>query len=182
MQKKTKKYKNQMWQRSSFLVRAMIIFLIFVAGILIIFLNLPLIFRGYLTLTVVESSSMSHQIDFNEYWTAYGNWYEENNISKQQFSEFPLKNGFNKGDVIIVWKTSELKIGDIITFKKAFDSKKPIIHRIVSIDKQGIIQTKGDNTRNQSKSETNITQNQIIGKAILKIPLLGWPKIWLDNL
>ena len=36
---------------------------------------------------------------------------------------------------------------------------------------------KGNNIFNTD--ETNITKDRIIGKAVLKIPYLGWPKIWL---
>jgi hypothetical protein len=39
---------------------------------------------------------------------------------------------------------------------------------------------KGNNIFNTD--ETNITREQIVGKAVLKIPYLGWPKIWLVEL
>ena len=50
-------------------------------------------------------------------------------------------------------------------------------------------QTKGDHNGQQLTSSnnvyktdaTNINPNQIIGKAIIKIPLLGYPKIWVTN-
>ncbi len=34
----------------------------------------------------------------------------------------------------------------------------------------------------QNNYETHITQEQIVGKAVIKIPLLGWPKIWATEL
>ena len=112
-------------------------------------------------------------------------------ISKQQFSKFTLKNGFSKGDVIIVWGRFTPKIGDIIIFKPSQDSTapRPIIHRIIKINEDGTYQTKGDHNGQQltasnniyKTDETNIQQSQIIGKAIIKIPLLGYPKIWVTN-
>ena len=61
-----------------------------------------------------------------------------------------------------------------------------LVFKIVSID-NGVIATKGDHNSEQLKKgnnifntdETNIVNDRIIGKAVLKIPYLGWPKIWL---
>ena len=93
-----------------------------------------------LPLAGVESSSMDHQIvknngngfslcgnvyskeikehiNFDEYWDVCGDWYENKDLTKEQFSEFPLKDGFKKGDIIVVWGRFKPKIGDIIIFK-----------------------------------------------------------------
>ena len=130
-------------------------------------------------------------LNFNEYWEVCGSWYEKNNISKEKFAKFSLMNGFSKGDIILVWGRFNPKIGDIIIFKANEDSSapRPIIHRIIKINDE-VISTKGDHNSEQLKKgnnifdtdETSITNEQIIGKAILKIPYLGWPKIWLIEL
>lgn len=137
-----------------------------------------------------EKKEIGH-INFDKYWDICGGWYEKENITKEQFSRFSLNNGFRKGDVIVVWGRFNPKIGDVIIFKPNRDSMapRPIIHRIVSINNR-IIQTKGDHNGKQLTSdnniyktdETSITQDQIIGKAIIKIPYLGWPKIWVTEL
>jgi hypothetical protein len=123
--------------------------------------------------------------NFNEYWEICGNWYEERNVSKNEFSDFTLKNGFKKGDIIIVWGRFTPKVGDIIIFNAIGNAPRPIIHRIVNIDENGIIQTKGDHNNGQLEGnnvygtdETHITKDKIIGKAVFKIPYLGWVKIW----
>jgi len=167
-----------------------------------------------LPLAGVESSSMDHQIviddkgtlnlcgesytkeekeyiDFDTYWSLCGNWYEKRNITKEEFSKFSLKNGFAKGDIIIVWGKFTPKVGDIIIFKPNSDSSapRPIIHRIIKIE-DGIIGTKGDHNGDQlvpknnyyGTDETNIEESQIIGKAILKIPYLGYLKIWMSKI
>jgi len=146
---------------------------------------------GYKICGKVYSAEQKENLDFDEYWETCGEWYEEKDISKQTFSDFSMKNGFKKGDIIIVWGRFTPKIGDIVIFNPNPESisPHPIIHRIVKIE-DGTIQTKGDhnemqltiNNNNYNTDETNIKQEQLIGKAIIKIPLLGWPKIWFTEL
>lgn len=210
--KNFKKLWNWIWNSDSFLSWIIALFLIFVFVKFIFFPILSLILGTTLPLAGVESSSMNHQIvddgfgynlcgnnyekedkeyiNFDEYWETCGGWYEENNINQDDFSEFSLRNGFSKGDIILVLGRFDPKIGDIIIFKAEDSSApRPIIHRIVSINGE-IISTKGDHNSQQLRKgnnifdtdETSINKDQIIGKAILKIPYLGWPKIWLIEL
>lgn len=208
-----KKFWNWVWNSDSFLSWLVALLLIFIFVKFIFFPVLSLMFGTSLPLAGIESSSMDHQIindgfsryslcgksydkkelyvNFEKYWEVCGNWYEEHDISEEKFYDFPLKNGFAKGDIIIVWGRFVPKIGDIIIFQANEDSSapRPIIHRIVSINND-IISTKGDHNAEQLRKgnnlfntdETSITRDQIIGKAILKIPYLGWPKIWLVEL
>jgi len=165
-----------------------------------------------LPLAGVESSSMDHQIvidylstlslcgkeylekkyiNFNEYWENCGEWYEKNNITKDEFSKFPFKNGFKKGDIVVVYGRFDPKIGDILIFTPNKDSiaPRPIVHRIVEINDKWI-ETKGDHNREQliktnnnfGTDEIHISESQIIGKVILRIPYLGWFKIWFMEL
>ena len=62
--------------------------------------------------------------------------------------------------------------------------KDPIIHRVIKKWKNNetyYFQTKGDNNRDSMKNmlvdETAINENIILGKAVFKIPLLGYIKI-----
>lgn len=137
------------------------------------------------------SKEQKQSINFNEYWNRCGSWYEDRNITKSQFSKFSLHNGFAKGDIMIVWGRFTPKVGDVIIFQPNSDSSapRPIIHRIVKIQ-DNIIETKGDHNGEQLKKtnngystdETTITQEQIIGKAIFKIPYLGYLKIWMVDI
>lgn len=130
-------------------------------------------------------------LNFDDYWNTCGKWYEDHDISKEQFLNFPIKNGFSKGDIIIVWGRFKPKIGDIVIFTSNKDSTapRPIIHRIIS-SSNNIFQTKGDHNAQQLTSgnnhygtdETNISREQIIGKAVFKIPYLGYVKIWASEL
>ena len=214
--KNIKKVWNWIWNSDSFLSWIVSLILIFVFVKFIFFPSLSLLMGTSLPLAGVESSSMEHQIvkvesgrlnlcgksygvnneknyiNFDGYWENCGDWYEENNITKEQFSKFSLRNGFSKGDIIIVWGRFEPKVGDIIIFKPNEGSiaPRPIIHRIIKINEINeakTYETKGDHNAQQltpsnniyNTDETDIKEDQVIGKAVIKIPFLGWPKIWL---
>jgi signal peptidase I len=132
----------------------------------------------------VVSESMEHNMNFDDWWDKNDEWYISNDISKEEFEKFSLKNGFNKGDImVLVGKNGEnIENGDVIVFRSK--RKDPIIHRVVMIkEENGNIhfQTKGDNNKDSIKNnfldETNIDESAIIGKAVFKIPLLGYIKI-----
>jgi signal peptidase I len=120
---------------------------------------------------------------FDNYWEVCGEWYEDKGISKEQFSKFKMKNGFNKGDVIILSRANinNIKLGDILVFQA--NKPQPIIHRVIKIwEKNGktYYQTKGDHNSNSISNgleENKIDQERIYGKSILRIPYLGWMKI-----
>ena len=212
---KIKKAWNWVWNSDSIFSWIVALLIIFILVKFVFFPVLSLIMGTSLPLAGVESSSMDHQIvsdennllnlcgnsytketkehiNFDNYWEICGSWYEGREINKETFSKFSLKNGFRKGDIIIVWGRFTPKIGDIIIFQPNPESRapRPIIHRIVDIDENKIIQTKGDHNQDQLTSsnnpyktdETNINPNQVIGKAIIRIPYLGWIKIWFTDI
>ncbi|MEK6859914.1 MAG: signal peptidase I [Nanoarchaeota archaeon] len=206
------------WDSDSILSWIIALVLIFIFVKFIFFPSLSLVMGTSLPLAGVESSSMDHQIvrddygrltlcgrtysqqdiekkNFDSYWDICGEWYENRNMTKQEFSKFSLNNGFRKGDIIIVWGRFTPKIGDIIIFKANPESTapRPIIHRIVKIEgaeNEKLMQTKGDHNSEQltesnnlyETDETKIKQSQIIGKAIFKIPYLGYVKLWTTEL
>src|SRR3989344_1645259 len=119
----------------------------------IIFPTLSFITASPLPLVVVESCSMYHSENFEKFWSNSKVWYENKDVQKEQFEKFTLKNGFSKGDIIIIWGRFEPKIGDIIVFEPGnTNTKHPIIHRIVSLNP---IQTKGDNNDDQLRKINN---------------------------
>lgn len=208
-----KKAWNWIWNSNSILSWITALILIFVIVKFIFFPGLSLITGTSLPLAGVESSSMDHQIvtddfsvlnlcgnvysksdikpiSFDDYWRLCGGWYEDRNITKQEFQSFPLSNGFKKGDIVIVIGRFTPKIGDIIIFKPNSDSlaPRPIVHRIINID-GSIYSTKGDhNSAQLSKDnnyfqtdETHIEKSQVIGKVVFKIPYIGWFKLWVTD-
>ncbi len=119
---------------------------------------------------------------FDNYWDVCGHWYEGKNISKGQFKDFPFRNGFHKGDVIILWRANNgnIKTGDILVFQSI--KVQPIIHRVINAwEEEGkhYYQTKGDHNQNSYSllQETKISEERVYGKGMLRIPYLGWVKI-----
>lgn len=142
-----------------------------------------------------EQQTTKKKLNFDNYWFKCGNWYEDNGITQEEFSEFKLKNGFEKGDVIVLGKADpeKLKIGDVLVFISNLDPQKkrpyPIIHRIVDIqetNKGKMFSTKGDHNGYQISSTTfnedEIYESQILGKGVAKIPLVGYIKLWFVDL
>lgn len=170
----------QSWLVSLVLIIILIKFIFFPVISLITGTSLPLV--------IVESCSMYHDISFDNWWEFNQASYSLFNISKEDFKNYKFKNGFSKGDIILVWGSQSYKKGDIIIFNPNKDAlhSNPIIHRIVTQD-NSIVGTKGDNNEFQLKSqdarnpsnidETAITKDRILGKAVAKIPLLGWVKL-----
>jgi len=113
---------------------------------------------------------------------------------KEEFEKFSLKNGFNKGDIMVLVgkKPGQIKLGDVIVFVSHRERPRndPIIHRVVNKFDNGAyvtLKTKGDNNEgqingcngeNECTDETDILGEQLVGKAVLRIPFLGYIKIW----
>jgi hypothetical protein len=119
-------------------------------------------------------------LNFDEYWRECGSWYKDLGIIKDEFQGFPFRNGFNKGDIMVLAgkAADKIKIGDVIVFRS--NNQDPIIHRVVKKNEM-TFHTKGDNNADSIKTsaldETQIVKNAIIGKAVFRIPLLGYIKI-----
>lgn len=147
---------------------------------------LSLVTGSGLPLVVIESCSMYHDEGFEEWWNDHSDWYETNGIKKPDFREFPFRNGLNKGDIILVWGYGDYEVGDVIIFEPNVDSTAPhpIIHRLVG---ENPYETKGDHNfaqlttgnpaNDRNIDETNIAEEQIIGKSVFRIPYLGWIKL-----
>ncbi len=128
----------------------------------------------------VISGSMEHNAQFDRWFDSQRELYAEYNISKERFTGFIMKNGFNTGDLIVLTgvKPYKVNIGDVIVFRSG--GSEPIIHRVIKISNiSGYyeFQTKGDNNLGSSITEMNIGEEEIVGRAGFRIPLLGNIKI-----
>ena len=184
-----KKTWHFIWEDNSIWSWIVNIVLAFVLIKFIVYPGLGFILSTSHPVVAVVSESMEHRMEFDEWWKRYNDWYIENGVTKQEFQEFSLKNGFNKGDIIfLVGRSAEqIEVGNVIVFNS--NRKDPIIHRVVKKmeDNDEIyFQTKGDNNRDSIKNnrldETDIREDVIIGKAVFKVPLLGFIKIWFVDL
>lgn len=126
----------------------------------------------------VLSGSMQHEKGVYE--NTFYNWLKMNNFSESEFLNWPFQQGLNIGDAVLVKKVSrdEIKVGDVIVFKNPV-SGEPIIHRVVKIEKiegEVYFTTKGDANPLSMSFEQNISFSNIKGKAIFKIPYIGYPR------
>ncbi|MAF50756.1 MAG: signal peptidase I [Nanoarchaeota archaeon] len=130
----------------------------------------------------VELCGVDETIDakgLDEYWDICGVWYEDNEIDKNMFSSFPFQDGFNKGDIMVLVGSEDINLGDVIVFGSG-RSGPPIIHRVVDIE-NGEYMTKGDHNSGQLNFEKDIKKDAILGKAVFRVPYLGWVKVAFDN-
>ena len=77
------------------------------------------------------------------------------------------------GDVVITNKAKQYHQGDVVTFSD--EDGRTVTHRIIEVKETGnnpVFATKGD--ANRSKDRNEITFDQILGKATLVIPKLGF--------
>lgn len=193
-----KKFWKFFWHDDSVLSWIVNVIIAFVTIRYIVYPLLGLVLGTSYPIVAVVSESMQHNLhdqmicgqqfdEFKEsldsYWNTCGQWYEKRNISKEQFANFKFNQGFNKGDVIILWRANpnNIKLGDILIFQS--NKPQPIIHRVVKITEDNsnyIYQTKGDHNSNSITGiygETAITPDRILGKGMIRIPYLGWIKI-----
>jgi len=185
---KLKKYWEKfwffVWKDDSFKGWIISILFIFIVIKFIFFPLLSLATGTSLPLAIVESCSMYHEGNylskFDDWWTTHEDNYESLGIDKTTIENAIFTKGFNKGDILFIVgaKPENIKIGDVIIYQAI---QKDVIHRVVAIKKDGdnyIFSTMGDNVGHIQSFETAINENQLVGKAKIKlIPYIGWIKL-----
>lgn len=162
------------WKDDSFLSWIANVVLAFVLVRFIIYPLLGLVLGIGFPVVAVVSGSMEHNHKgFDSWWQENKVWYESNNISMEEFINLPFKNGFNKGDIMVLSRAKNLRVGDVVVYR--IGNGFPIIHRLVKIDPY---QTKGDNN---ALPDMGINKDKIVGKAVFRIPLFGWVKILFNS-
>jgi len=142
-------------------------------------------------IVAVVSSSMEHDGSFDNWWnsnaicrTGYTctqkDYYNELGINRSEFEDFKFLNGFNKGDIMILFgtKPENIKPGDVIVYMA--DRPDPIIHRVVvakDMGNQYAFATKGDHNEASFYFESYIPDDQYLGRAVVRVPLLGYIKL-----
>ncbi len=143
-------------------------------------------------IVAVVSGSMEHDGNFEQFWSdplccngactkkeAQGAYYENVNISRDDFKGFDFVNGFNKGDIMILYSPKNSDVGDVIVYLVP-NRPDPIIHRVIKLSEengQKLFWTKGDHNCDVGSFEQHIPDKAVIGKAVWRVPLLGWVKI-----
>ncbi len=157
-----------------------------IVSLVLAFLIIKFIFFPFLSfvtgtslpLVIVESCSMYHSDGMDLVFKSpiYGQY----GLSLEDSKNWSFKNGLSKGDIIFAVGADyeDLHVGDVIIFNGR--QRHPIIHRIISINDDGTVTTKGDNFKTNSgllDIERSIKSEQIIGKAVFRVPYLGWLKL-----
>ena len=94
-----------------------------------------------------------------------------------------METSISKGDVVIIEKVSDvdkLKLNDVIAYRY---NKIIVVHRLVkkiTVNNEPIFYTKGD--ANNDIDNYKITSDMIIGVVNMKIPYIGYPTVWLNEL
>lgn len=180
-----KKVWHFIWEDNSLTSWIVNIILAFVLVKFVIYPGLGLMFGTSYPVVAVVSGSMEHdKQSFNQWWEQNSEWYLERGITKEQFQDFHFPNGFNEGDIMVLFgsKPQNIKTGYVIVYEQHPDYP-PVIHRVVSKTQDGtetVFMTKGDHNRIQDKEE--IIPEKVLGKAVVRIPYLGWVKIAFTNL
>jgi signal peptidase I len=180
-----RKFWKFIWKDDSLASWIVSLILAFLLVKFIVYPGLGLLFGTTHPVVAVISVSMEHNKGFDEWWEENKGWYLDNSINKEDFNNYIFKDGFNKGDIIVLFgtKAKDIKRGDVIVFDSESDNTKhPIIHRVVmrwSEDSVYTFKTKGDNNEDVLTvlGEDKITVDRVIGKAKFRIPWLGWIKI-----
>lgn len=162
------------WEDDSIWSWILNLILAFILVKFIIYPGLGLLLGTSFPVVAVVSGSMEHDGNFDAFWEQQQNIYAGYGITKEEFKNFKFKNGFNKGDLIVLYSARDVKVGDVIVFKG--DASAPLIHRIIKIN-SGAYNTKGDHNLGSRPDEVNITKDKVYGKAVLRLPYLGWFKI-----
>ncbi|MFH1409758.1 MAG: signal peptidase I [Nanoarchaeota archaeon] len=194
------------WDDNSVLSWIVNIVLAYVLIKFLVYPGLGLLFGTTYPIVAVVSTSMEHPGGFDAWWgeqafcangpCTQSGWYAQYDIDRSTFEEFPLRNGFKKGDIMFLLGTNSINIdvGDVIVFRRlrpdsVSGSTEPIIHRVTQLEEsngQIFFQTKGDNNpnaiRDVSINEVSINEERVVGRAVLRIPYLGWVKIGFVNL
>ncbi len=191
--KKVKKFLRKtwwfIWEDDSLLSWVVNIILAFVLIKYIVYPGLGFLLGTSYPIVAVVSGSMEHDGSFDDWWGEHEDWYTSNGISKEEFRSFDFRNGFNKGDIMILYGKDavDVEVGNVMVFRSR--RPDPIIHRIVDKwehDGEYYFKTKGDHNADSMKSstldETNINEDRLLGKAVFRVPLLGYIKIWFVEL
>ena len=193
-----KKFWHWLWHDDSVLSWVTSILIAFIAIKYVIYPLLGLLMGTQFPIVAVVSDSMEHNQPFDQWWAIQQDHYLRHNITMDDFQEFPMPRGFDKGDIIVLVGVAEERVepGDIIVYwgGKAY----PIIHRVIAVNGDGTFQTKGDNNPGQiiqpplderripydrpCLDEADGTCDIVLGKAVFRVPWLGWVKIWAVDL
>ncbi|MBI5398058.1 signal peptidase I [Candidatus Woesearchaeota archaeon] len=178
------------WEEDSWASWFVNIILAFLIIKFIVYPGLGLILNTSYPIVAVVSGSMEHDGSFDKWWSSSAlcgqkscsqeEYYLQEGITREDFQEFPFENGFNIGDIMILYGTTpeDVRVGEVIVFRSF--RADPIIHRVITVkEKNGeaSFTTKGDHNAASFSFESYIPEDVYLGRAVVRIPYLGYIKI-----
>ncbi|MCE4619793.1 MAG: signal peptidase I [Desulfurococcales archaeon] len=85
-----------------------------------------------------------------------------------------MEPSINRGDLVFIRHVDSVSVGDVVTYRKG---RMIVTHRVYQIFDDGV-RTKGD--ANVEPDPYIVPYRDILGRVVLRVPLLGWPLIWAN--
>lgn len=205
-----KKFWNYLWYDDSLLSYILNFLFAFIFIKYIFFPGIGAVLDTQFPIVAIVSGSMEHKVvsnsicgklvdngpknlNINQFWNHCSKYYVENyNFTLDQFENFPFNGGLNIGDVMILKgkDAKDIIIGDVLVFipenREWYLSHGPVIHRVVKKWEENdkyYFQTKGDhNSESFQGFEKNISEDDVLGVGVVRIPYLGYAKILLNDI
>ncbi|MBE5730003.1 signal peptidase I [Candidatus Parvarchaeota archaeon] len=130
--------------------------------------------------SAVISSSMVHQQP--QINVTYYGWLQSHGFNMSQVAEWPFPNGLPLGSLVVAYKVpaNDIKIGNIIIYRADVNGEYiDVIHRVINetvVNGVYHFTTKGDANPYPLSFEYNVPYNEVVGKVVLSIPYLGYPR------
>lgn len=158
-------------------VVANVSFLIF-AYVFLKFVAMPVFLSvtGLNDVVAVLSGSMRHVP--GSYENTFTGWLVFRGFNESDYASWPFMNGMEVGDAVTVTPGS-ISVGDVIIYYRGNDM---IIHRVVNTTEIGGVNyytTKGDANPESMAFEVNVPESLVVGKAGVRVPFIGWPRVAL---
>lgn len=83
----------------------------------------------------------------------------------------------NPGDMVVVYgaEWENIEVSDIVVYRTE-KAAIPIIHRVIKKNATAL-ETKGDDNPGQLPFEKHVTPEQVLGKTVFAVPLIGYVKL-----
>ena len=181
LKESARQFWHVVWEEDTVLSWLLNIALAFILMKFVIYPGLGLVLSTSHPVVAVVSGSMEHDgVPFDQWYDSQKDFYMSYGISSEGFFGFPLRDGIDTGDIIVLKgkPPEDLRVGDVIVFNKG--GPEPIIHRVVRKWESGeetYFETKGDHNPGVSELDRNINGEQVLGRAAVRIPYLGYVKI-----
>lgn len=178
------------WEDDSWTSWLVNIILAFVIIKFIVYPGLGWLLHTPYPIVAVVSGSMEHDGSFDDWWSSnalcgqksctQSEHYSQLGISQADFEKFSYPHGFNIGDIMVLYgtKPQNIRVGEVIVFRSS--RPDPIIHRVINVRQKGeevFFTTKGDHNAASFAFESYIPQEVYVGRAIVRVPYLGYIKI-----